>query len=135
MDCVNPISLHDQNNMINIFDSRSITYIIRQNEFPLVLFLWKKGGGGGNWFQNATYSSGVPKNAPLSQNKFFGIPAKFWRKCKPWIFNQFWCKTKLDLFVQFLQFLKNYLTMSVPEKRVMGQRHVFLGHPIYSSWD
>ena len=42
--------------------------------------------------------------------------------------NEFWCHTKLDLFVHFFQFMKNYLhheLLSVPEKRVMGPKHVF----------
>ena len=47
----------------------------------------------------------------------------FWHKCKPWLYDEFWCQTITEK-------LAAPWTLSVLQKHVLVQRHGFSGHPI-----
>ena len=66
---------------------------------------------------------GCPKKRDIVPKHVFLGHSFFLYRRKAWMFNEFWCQTKVDHFVQYLQRPENYLhreLLSVLEKRVMG---------------
>ena len=83
------------------------------------------------WLPNATRhlrEYRVSLKTYLCPQNFFGTPDNFLYRRKTQMFNEFWCQSKVDHLVQYLQLLKNYIyyeLLNVPEKSVFGQRHGF----------